>query len=126
MIVSNEPGYYCDGEFGIRIENLLVVVEKETPNQFGGKKYLGFEPLTLVPIQRKLINERLLDPDELQYLDAYHARVRKEVEPILEGPGGDAARAWLLNSTRPLVGAAETAAAASAGKGVEDSGSPKV
>jgi len=51
MICSNEPGYYEDGNFGVRIENLVVVKEVETPNRFGGAAYLGFERLTLVPIQ---------------------------------------------------------------------------
>jgi len=103
MIVSNEPGYYADGEFGIRLENLLVIVEKETPNNFGGKSYLGFEPLTLVPIQRKLIKTDLLDCREQSYLDAYHARVRAEVLPLLKEPGDEAARAWLLEATEPLL-----------------------
>lgn len=123
MIVSNEPGYYSDGEFGIRIENLLVVVEKETEHRFGGKKYLGFEPLTLVPIQQELIDVRLLDLDELHYLDAYHARIRKEIEPLLTGPGLEDARDWLLRSTRPLAGAAAASASAPTTVGVaaEDS-----
>jgi len=102
MIVSNEPGYYSDGEFGIRIENLLVVVEKDTPHRFGGRRYLGFEPLTLVPIQRQLIDTRLLDSHEIEYLDAYHARVVEEIGPLLEGPGLEEAHAWLLRSTSPL------------------------
>ena len=56
MIVSNEPGYYEDGKFGIRIENLLVVKEAATPHRFGGISYLGFERLTFSPIQAKMIS----------------------------------------------------------------------
>ncbi len=55
MVVSNEPGYYEDGAFGIRIENLLVIREEPTPNRFGGQAFLGFERLTLCPLQRKMI-----------------------------------------------------------------------
>ena len=55
MVVSNEPGYYEDGAFGIRIENLLVIREQPTPHRFGGQAYLGFERLTLCPLQRKMI-----------------------------------------------------------------------
>ncbi|CAK0900759.1 unnamed protein product [Prorocentrum cordatum] len=68
MVVSNEPGFYSPGEFGIRIENLLVVVERETPNQFGGRAYLGLEPLTLVPIQQALIDVDLLTDGERAYI----------------------------------------------------------
>lgn len=56
MIVSNEPGYYEDNAFGIRIENLLHIKEAETPFKFGGQKYFDFERLTLIPLQRKMIN----------------------------------------------------------------------
>jgi hypothetical protein len=55
MIVSNEPGYYEDGSFGIRIENLLAIKEMETPFRFGGQSYLGFERLTFCPLQHKMI-----------------------------------------------------------------------
>ncbi|BBH06565.1 Metallopeptidase M24 family protein [Prunus dulcis] len=65
MIVSNEPGYYEDHAFGIRIENLLVVKEVDTPNRFGGIGYLGFEKLTFVPIQAKLIDLSLLSAADL-------------------------------------------------------------
>jgi len=97
MILSNEPGYYKTGAYGIRIENLLQVIalparpETERP-------LLGFETLTLVPIDRALIEPGLLDPAERAWLDAYHARVRDEILPLLDGP----AAAWLDAATRPL------------------------
>ena len=56
MVVSNEPGYYEDGKFGIRIENLLICKEAQTPHRFGGISYLGFERLTFSPIQAKMMS----------------------------------------------------------------------
>ena len=56
MVVSNEPGYYEDGSFGIRIENLLIVNEVNTPHRFGGVSYFGFERLTFCPLQRKMLS----------------------------------------------------------------------
>ena len=65
MVVSNEPGYYEPGNFGIRIENLLVVQEIKELGEFGGKKFLGFEKLTKIPIQRKLMDKALLTDQEI-------------------------------------------------------------
>ncbi|KAH9301834.1 hypothetical protein KI387_013417, partial [Taxus chinensis] len=75
MIVSNEPGYYEDRSFGIRIENLLTVREVETPNRYGGDIYLGFEKLTFVPIQIKLLDLSLMSPAEIEWLNKYHSEV---------------------------------------------------
>lgn len=99
MIVSNEPGYYEDHAFGIRIENLLYVKEVDTPNRFGGVGYLGFEKLTFVPIQSKLIDLSLLSVAEVDWLNDYHSQVWEKVSPLLDG----SARQWLWNNTRPLV-----------------------
>ncbi|XP_047315787.1 aminopeptidase P2 [Impatiens glandulifera] len=99
MIVSNEPGYYEDHAFGIRIENLLHVKEANTPNHFGGITYLGFEKLTYVPIQTKLINFNLLTNTEINWLNNYHSDVWEKVSPLLDG----SARQWLWNNTRPVV-----------------------
>ncbi|XP_020272756.1 probable Xaa-Pro aminopeptidase P, partial [Asparagus officinalis] len=98
MIVSNEPGYYEDHSFGIRIENLLYVVEKNLPNAFGGIGYLGFEKLTFVPIQSKLVDLSLLSSSETNWLNDYHLEVWEKVSPLLEG----SAQEWLWNNTRPL------------------------
>ncbi|GAV63158.1 Peptidase_M24 domain-containing protein/Creatinase_N domain-containing protein [Cephalotus follicularis] len=97
MIVSNEPGYYEDHAFGIRIENLLWVKEVDTPNRFGGIGYLGFEKLTFVPIQTKLVNVSLLSVAEIDWLNEYHSQVWEKVSPLLNG----SAREWLWNNTRP-------------------------
>tara|TARA_R110002020_G_scaffold48286_6_gene137646 strand:+ start:10429 stop:12258 length:1830 start_codon:yes stop_codon:yes gene_type:complete len=98
MIVSNEPGYYRDGAFGIRIENLVTVHE---PREIDGgdKPMLGFETLTLCPIDKRLILVHLLDATERAWLDAYHARVRAELSPLLSD---DPALEWLETATDPL------------------------
>ncbi len=97
MIVSNEPGYYKNGEYGIRIENLQFVTEPEIP-QGGERAMMGFETLTLAPIDRALIDAGLLTPAERAWMDAYHARVLAEIGPLLEGDS----RAWLQDACAPL------------------------
>lgn len=97
MIVSNEPGYYKQGGYGIRIENLLVVTEPEDiPG--GERKMLGFETLTLAPIERGLIVKAMLAKAERAWLDAYHARVASVIGPRLT----PAERAWLEAKCAPL------------------------
>jgi Xaa-Pro aminopeptidase len=97
MIVSNEPGYYKTGAYGIRIENLQVVTPAE--DIAGGERpMLGFETLTLAPIDRVLIVKKLLTKDEAAWVDAYHARVAAAIGPQLEG----AAKIWLETATAPL------------------------
>ena len=98
MIQSNEPGYYKTGAYGIRIENLVLVVSKKKPKG-GEKKLLGFETLTLAPIDRRLIEPKLLTNDERAWLDAYHARVLRELGRKLD----PATRKWLIAATAPLT-----------------------
>ena len=102
MVVSNEPGFYEDGKFGIRIENLVVVEEAETKFNFGGQKYFKFRKLTLAPLQRALIDVELLTPAEADWVDAYHAAVRKAVLPRLEEVKDEATAKWLVAATEPL------------------------
>ncbi len=97
MILSIEPGYYREGAFGIRIETLAVVTAPEVPAG-GDRPMLGFETLTLAPIDRRLIDADLLEPAERAWLDAYHARVRAAVEPRVDP---DTAR-WLRAACAPL------------------------
>ena len=98
MIVSNEPGYYREGAFGIRIENLVVVCEA-TPLEGGDTRdRLCFETLNYVPIDRRLINVEWLSAGDRAWLDAYHAACRDKVGPLLE----DAVRDWLVAATQPL------------------------
>jgi Xaa-Pro aminopeptidase len=96
MIVSNEPGYYKTGAYGIRIENLVTVVPVEVA---GGERELrGFETLTLAPIDRRLIDMSLLGAEEVAWLDAYHARVREELTPLVDAVTAE----WLVAATRPI------------------------
>ncbi|PWY99693.1 putative aminopeptidase P, cytoplasmic [Testicularia cyperi] len=83
MVVSNEPGYYEDGKFGIRIENLVIVRPASTPNNFGNKGYLTFEHLTMCPIQVSLIDPSLLNADEKSWINNYHDEVLQKVSPLL-------------------------------------------
>lgn len=96
MICSNEPGFYKEKEYGIRIENLIVVTE---PKDVGGdRKVMEFETITLAPIDLNLIEPKLLSPDEKGWLNAYHARVRAALEPLLD----DETRGWLIEATRAI------------------------
>jgi Xaa-Pro aminopeptidase len=97
MILSNEPGYYEAGAYGIRLENLLEVVEREAGPQ--GTKFFGFETLTLCPIDTRCIDAGGLDDAERGWLNAYHARVRESLAPLLEDP---ADRRWLERNTEPI------------------------
>lgn len=113
MVTSNEPGFYDDGNFGIRIENLLEIVdvncvsteEEGTTNgeepsnkkqKTEGKKFFKFDRLTLIPIQKNLIDLDLMTDTELDWLDAYHEEVMKKVSPLLDE--GSPAMNWLVKS----------------------------
>jgi Xaa-Pro aminopeptidase len=97
MIISNEPGYYKAERYGIRHENLVLV--KEFPATNGADKpMLGFEAITLVPFDQRLLDTRLLEEHEIAWLDAYHRRVRETIGPLLDGP----ACRWLEQATREL------------------------
>ncbi len=96
MILSNEPGYYKPGDYGIRIENLVLVVEKDVPG--ADKEVLGFETLTFVPIEKKLIDATMLSDRELDWLNDYHAAVLALIGPQLEGED----KLWLERQCAPL------------------------
>ncbi len=98
MIVSNEPGYYREGHYGIRLENLCAVTEPEAV-EGGEAPMMGFETLTLAPFDCRLIVAEMLSPEERDWLHAYHERVRKEVSPQLKG---DALK-WLKAASEPLT-----------------------
>lgn len=95
MIFSNEPGYYKTGAYGIRIENLVLIKSVDTP---GDREMMGFEELTLVPLERKLIDSRLLGNEELSWLNDYHARVREVISPLVP----EDTREWLAAQTAPI------------------------
>ncbi|MEK9754497.1 MAG: M24B family metallopeptidase, partial [Rhodospirillaceae bacterium] len=96
MVISNEPGYYLSGRYGIRIENLVQVAT--APGAAGEAGYLGFETLTLAPIDRNLVAAELLDADEIGWLDDYHARVSATLSSRLSNDD----RAWLAAATSPI------------------------
>ncbi len=96
MILSDEPGYYKTGAYGIRVENLVVVTELQVPG--AERPMLGFETLTLAPIDRALVEPALMSADEIAWLDAYHARVRESLRDQLD----PATAAWLDAATRPI------------------------
>ena len=96
MITSIEPGLYRDGRWGIRIENLVLNVSVGEPDEFG--EYLAFETLTLCPIDSRCLELSLLRADELQWLNDYHAEVRRRLAPRLDGAALD----WLLRRTEPV------------------------
>ncbi len=98
MILSNEPGYYRPGAFGIRIENLIVVNEAATI-EGGDLPMLGFETITWCPIDRRLVVTDLLTAEERAWLDAYHATTRDKLMPMIEG---ESVRRWLEQATAPL------------------------
>ena len=97
MIVSNEPGFYHAGRFGIRIENLQYVTAANR-TKAGERAMLGFEALTRAPIDRRLIDKKMLSKDETVWLNAYHARVLKDIGPKLNRP----AQQWLKRACAPL------------------------
>ena len=97
MILSNEPGYYKAGHYGIRIENLVLVVE--APAVAGAEKPLNaFETLTVAPVDRRLVLRELLTAEETRWLDDYHARVAVTLAPLVDAE----TRAWLVAATAPL------------------------
>jgi Xaa-Pro aminopeptidase len=98
MILSNEPGYYRAGAYGIRIENLVLVTEA-TPVADAEKPLNAFETLTLAPIDRRLVESSLMSAEEIAWLDAYHVRVRDMLVPLVDEP----TRAWLRGACAPLT-----------------------
>lgn len=109
MVVSNEPGYYVDGQFGIRIENLLEiqyvnpednVEEVDGEEKKEGKKFLKFAKLTMIPIQKNLIDVSLMTTRELDWLDEYHSEVFAKVSPHLEPDSPE--MKWLKKSCEKI------------------------
>jgi Xaa-Pro aminopeptidase len=112
MVISNEPGYYEDGNFGIRIENLIEVAyvnpEDATPKDVDAteapkspkKKFFKFQKLTMIPIQKNLINLDIMTEEELDWLDAYHAEVLEKVGSRLDE--GSPALEWLKKSCETI------------------------
>lgn len=98
-VISNEPGYYEDGKFGIRIENMIMVKEVETKHKFGDKPYLGFERVTMTPHCRKLVDASLLTEDEKTFINEYHQEVFDKTSKFFEKDS--LAMTWLKRETAP-------------------------
>ncbi|KAH7566447.1 hypothetical protein JRO89_XS08G0163700 [Xanthoceras sorbifolium] len=98
MTVTDEPGYYEDGSFGIRLENVLIIKDADTQFNFGDKGYLCFEHITWAPYQTKLINLSLLVPEEIDWLNTYHSKCRDILAPYLD----ESQLAWLKKATEPI------------------------
>lgn len=99
MTITDEPGYYEDGKFGIRIENVLLVREAKTECNFGSVGYLTFENITMVPIQKKLIKTSLMSKEDIEWINEYHQEVWNKVSPLLTD---EKVKAWLKKETSPL------------------------
>jgi Xaa-Pro aminopeptidase len=98
MVTSDEPGVYRPGQWGVRIENLLLNVSVDTPEAGAFGEMLEFETLTLCPIDARCIERGLLRPDEIDWLNVYHATVRARLAPLVSGE----ALAWLMARTEAI------------------------
>ena len=94
MVISNEPGYYLEGKYGIRIESLVAVVL----SKIKAKKYLCFETITMAPIDTSLMDKNLMTVDEINWLNNYHKEVRKKISPLLDS----SERKWLFRATKAI------------------------
>lgn len=102
MMVTDEPGFYEDGSFGIRIENVLLVKPVVLENNFKNRGYLGFEPVTLFPIQTKLLLPSMLTTEEVEWINWYHGLCAEKVGAALREQGRTSALNWLLKETVPI------------------------
>ncbi|XP_015127089.1 xaa-Pro aminopeptidase ApepP isoform X2 [Diachasma alloeum] len=102
IFFSNEPGFYEDGQFGVRLENVQYVVPANTPYHHRDLQFLTFEPVTFVPIQTNLLDVSLLSDEEITYLNNYHARCVEVLQPLLQGEKNAQALEWLKKETRPV------------------------
>lgn len=102
MFISNEPGYYKTGEFGIRIEDIVHIVPANVPYDFNGLGALTFETVTMCPIHTKLIDSSIMTDTEVNHLNAYHKKVLEIVGPQLEADGDTFTLEWLKRETQPI------------------------
>lgn len=102
MFLSNEPGYYEENKFGIRIENIVRIVRAEPKYTMKDAKFLTFEDVTLVPIQSKMLVPSLLTRKEIIYINDYHCKCREKVGPLLKEIGEQDGLAWLMRETEPI------------------------
>ncbi|KAK7081921.1 Xaa-Pro aminopeptidase 1 [Halocaridina rubra] len=110
--MSTEPGYYKDGEFGIRLENIMTVVNVATPHNF--KKMIGFEAVTLVPYEANLIDTTLLNQQQCDWLNEYHTKVRTVVGAEMQRQNRTEGHEWVHTKTKPLCSSAASFMASAA------------
>ena len=101
LLIFPEPGYYEDGNFGIRIENMIMAREAQTKHKFGDKPWLGFEHVTMVPMCQKLINATLLSKDEKEWLNDYHEEVFQKTSSFFKEDARTVK--WLRRETAPIT-----------------------
>ncbi|XP_076078059.1 xaa-Pro aminopeptidase 1-like isoform X2 [Mytilus galloprovincialis] len=102
MFFSDEPGYYEAGQFGIRLENIVMVTEAETTYNFMNSTFLTFETVTLVPYEPNLIDYDLLSPEQIKWINTYHSKVQKEIGPLVSSD--PVASEWLSSRTQIVMG----------------------
>ncbi|KAK4684393.1 Xaa-Pro aminopeptidase, partial [Tremellales sp. Uapishka_1] len=102
MVMSNEPGFYLDGQYGIRIENIVVIKMAETKWNFGKKGFLELEHVTMCPIQTKLVDLQLLIPAEKEWLNSYHREIEEKLGPLLRDVGDERALRWLADACKAI------------------------
>lgn len=102
MFISNEPGYYEDGKFGIRLEDIVQIVQANTPHNFKNRGFLTFETVTYCPIQTKMMKVDMLTDFEINYINNYHAKCRDVLGKLLEEQGHLQAKEWLWKETEPI------------------------
>lgn len=102
MFISNEPGFYENGSFGIRIEDIVQIVPAQTKHNFNNRGFLTFETVTLVPIQTKMMMVDMLTAAEVEHINGYHQKCRDVVGPLLEKQGHKEAKEWLWRETEPI------------------------
>jgi len=100
MIVSNEPGFYLDGKFGIRHENMVVIVKKDLPNNFANKDYYGCEHITFFPVQTKSCKKEIMTPKEIEWVNNYNKECWEKISPLLQHD--QLALDWLKRETQPF------------------------
>merc|ERR1712129_599199 len=100
MVITNEPGYYEADKFGIRIENVMVVTKAKTKFQFGDKQFCSFRTVTMVPIDKELMDIKLLTTEEIAWLDAYHREVYENISPFMKT---EYEKEWLKKTTAPIT-----------------------
>jgi Xaa-Pro aminopeptidase len=99
MTVTNEPGYYQEGEFGIRIENILLIKKINTKYSFGDIPYYGFEHVTMVPLCKNLLKKEIMTKEEIDWVNAYHKEIWSKVSPLL---AGKASYNWLKSAVEEI------------------------